>query len=510
MRQVKKLMVELQDPAIRDNPYAFVKFCYPWGKKGSPLEHYEGPKEWQRDELLRIRDFVGEQKVRLKKGESYHVYQSATASGRGIGKSALVSWIQHWMITTRMGSSTIISANSEDQLKTRTWAEIGRWHALAVNGFCFEKTATRMVPHKFLASAIKEDLEIDPTHWYSNATLWNEENTAGFAGLHNQYGELVIFDEASGIPKSIWNVTAGIFTDPIPDRFWFVFSNPRENAGAFFDCFHADKAFWHTRNIDARFVEGTDRNYYDKIVRQHGEDSDFTRIEVKGQFPEQGDDQFISPSIVDDARLRDAETLIDTDAGLIMGVDPARFGEDSTAIRWRQGRVARFPHVPKPLTFKGKDNMQVADLCADLINKYNPDAVCIDAGNGTGIIDRLRQRGYRVYEVWFGASADDKEQFTDKRTELWAKMRDWLEGAAIDTSEDLRADLIAPKYEYPGGKDKLKLESKEKMRARDIESPDDADALAVTFFVNVPHRSLRMKRRAPRVATGADYDLFGG
>ncbi len=502
--------MHLQTDVIRDNPLAFVMFNYPWAKKGTPLETHEGPRQWQKDELLFVRDHIGEQKEAFRKGDPLKVYQSATASGRGVGKSALVSWLSDWMASTRLGSSTQISANSESQLKYKTWGELGVWHAMAVNGHWFEKSATQVKPKDWLSTSLKRDFEIDSTLWYINASLWTEENPHAFAGLHNQKGEMVIFDEASGIPTTIWNVTEGFFSDRILDRYWFAFSNPRSNQGSFFDCFHSHREYWKTRNLDSRDVEGTDKEYFASLVKKHGEDSDTVRVEVKGSFPETGENQFISSYHVEEAQNRNPEDIQDRDAGLIMGVDPARFGSDSTAIRFRQGRVAKYPHVPQPLNFKGKDNMQVADLVADLINRYNPDAVCIDAGNGTGIIDRLRQRGYKVYEVWFGARADDRDQYADKRTELWARMRDWLEGACIDPSRELKTDLVSPGYEYVGNGDKLKLESKEKMKARGLSSPDDGDALACTFFVNVPHRSVKVRRRSERIAKDVNYDLFGG
>src|SRR5690606_24890073 len=102
---------------------------------------------------------------------------------------------------------------------------------------------------------------------------------------------------------------------------------------------------------------------------------------------------------------------------------------------------------------KGADNMAVANECARLIQKFNPDAVAIDAGNGTGVIDRLREMRYRVHEVWFGSKADSPE-WANKRTEMWALMREWLNGGCIDDDQDLQDDLAGPEYKYMGTSDK--------------------------------------------------------
>jgi len=105
---------------------------------------------------------------------------------------------------------------------------------------------------------------------------------------------MLIFDEASGIPDGIWSVGAGFFTENILDRYWFAFSNPRRNQGYFFECFNAKRDFWHGRQIDARGVEDTDKAVYEQIIAEYGEDSSQARIEVYGEFPSAGEDQFIS------------------------------------------------------------------------------------------------------------------------------------------------------------------------------------------------------------------------
>jgi hypothetical protein len=67
-------------------------------------------------------------------------------------------------------------------------------------------------------------------------------------------------------------VGAGFFTENTPDRYWFAFSNPRRNEGYFFECFHAKRAFWNTRSVDARTVEDTDKQVYEQIIAEYGED----------------------------------------------------------------------------------------------------------------------------------------------------------------------------------------------------------------------------------------------
>ncbi|TXG77591.1 terminase [Candidatus Dojkabacteria bacterium] len=505
-RDEQKLMTELWDPAIADDPEKFVLFAFPWGKEGTPLHDKKEPRSWQRDELQQITQYIKDCKSKIAIGENPDIYQSATASGRGVGKSALTAWLNLWMMSTRLGATCINTANTEAQLKSRTWAELGKWHTLSINSHWFDKQALSLKPAEWFETALKRQLKVDTGYYYSAAQLWSEENPDAFAGVHNFAGVLVIFDEASGIPEPIWTVTEGFFTDPTANRFWFAFSNPRRNTGSFFECFHKNRKYWKRRNLDSRTVEGTDHTYLNQIVEKHGEDSDAARIEVKGQFPKQGDRQFISREIIEQAAER--ELLRDDHAALIMGVDPARFGDDSTVIRFRQGRDAR--SIPA-IKLKGKDNMEVANECAYLIQKFNPDAVCIDAGNGTGIIDRLREMNYKVHEVWFGSKSSE-EEYANHRTELWGRMREWLRGGCIDNDSDLLDDLAGPEYKFQGAGDKLMLESKEEMKKKGFSSPDDGDALACTFAIKVAHRDLkahRQKMGATRMAVGLDYAIFG-
>lgn len=501
----RALMVELWDPAIADDLEAFVMFAYPWGKSGTPLEHYTGPRAWQREILQQLTRHLKTQQGKLDLGLLPEMWRSATASGRGIGKSALVSWLCDWMASTRLGSTTIVTANTEPQLKTRTFAEIGKWTTLLINSHWFEPTVLSVRPAAWFKQLVEDQLKIDCNYYYVSGQTWSEENPDAFAGVHNPNGVLLVFDEASGIPNQIFSVAEGFFTEPVLNRFWTVFSNPRRNSGGFFDCFNDHRDYWTLRHVDSRTVEGTDSALFERLIRQYGIESDTVKIEVLGQFPSQGTRQFISNQLVQTAQTRTVEP--DLGAPLIMGVDVARYGDDSTVIRFRQGRDAR--SIP-PVIFKERDNMWVANEIARLMDKMKPDAVNIDAGNGTGVIDRLREMGYRVTEVWFGGSSTSKE-WANKRTEMWADMRDWLGGGCIDTSAALFRDLTAPEYDYFGkAQDSVMLEAKESMKGRGLPSPDDGDALALTFAGRVARRDAKASKygRRSAVASGLDYNLF--
>ena len=98
------LMAQLWSPQIKDDPEAFVLFCFPWGQPNTPLERFKGPRAWQRRTLRRIADFIRTNRGKLDQGELIDALRRAVSSGRGVGKSALVSWLILWMLSTRTAS----------------------------------------------------------------------------------------------------------------------------------------------------------------------------------------------------------------------------------------------------------------------------------------------------------------------------------------------------------------------------------------------------------------------
>jgi hypothetical protein len=470
-------MSRLWSPAIKDNPLAFVMYCYPWGEKGTPLEHFTGPRKWQREILLDIAEHIKQNQGKV----DFDVLRESVASGRGIGKSALVSWLEHWMLSTRIGATIIVSANSESQLRSVTWAEITKWLSMSINSHWFEVSATRVMPAKWLTELVERDLKKGTRYWGVEGRLWSAENPDAYAGVHNYDGVMVIFDEASGIDDSIWSVTSGFFTENTPNRFWLAFSNPRRNSGYFYEAFHSKREFWKNRNIDARQVEGTDKNVYEQIINEYGADSVQAHVEVYGMFPNASDDQFISVNLVDEAMRR--EKYKDNTAPIIIGVDPARFGSDSTVIAVRQGRdiIAIKRH-------RGDDTMETVGRVIEAIEEYKPALVNIDEGGlGAGVVDRLKEQRYKIKGVNFGNKAKNGMMYGNKRAEMWGDMREWLKSAAIPSDRYLKSDLISPMMK-PDSKGAIFLESKKDMRARGLASPDAADAIALTFAFPVAHR----------------------
>lgn len=449
-----------------DDPEGFVLMAFPWGVPDTPLAD-EYPRDWQLQELREL----GEQ-IRACPGNRYEAIQRAIASGHGIGKSALVSWITWWAVSTCVDTKGVVTANTETQLKTKTWAELAKWARLAINAHWFTLTAT---------SLFSADRKHEKT-WRIDMVPWSENNTESFAGLHNAGKRiLLVFDEGSAIPDVIWEVAEGALTDEDTEIIWTVFGNPTRNTGRFKECFTTLRHRWRHKQIDSRNVDGTNKQQIDNWIQDYGEDSDFVRVRVKGQFPRLGDSQFISMEIVEAANKREA--IVPIGAPKLLGVDVARFGSDQTVFARRHGRKC------EPLSkYQGMNTMEVADLVVKECVENKPDVVLIDGvGLGAGVVDRVRQLGIQCIEVISGASPEkaNKDVVYNKRAEMWYRMRDWLDGADLPNDQDLNNDLIGIEYSYDN-KFRIQMEKKSDMKKRGLASPDCADALALTFAYSTP------------------------
>lgn len=487
--QEMKLITDIL--SFSHDPFAYIKYNFPWNQPNTPLQDHKGPRDWQAGIAKELSQHTKEQQFALDNDLQLDVYREAVKSGRGPGKSAFFAMLANWMLDTHIGSSVIVTANTERQLRSKTFSEFGKWFTMGMTAHWWNVEGMGVWPQDWLGKLVREQLKIDTKYWGASGQPWSEENPDAFAGTHNTYGLAVFFDEASGIPEPIWNVTAGFFTERTPFRYWLAFSNPRRNSGAFFNRFNKDDyaSTWKHRTINVLEVEGVDHSVHESIIAENGPDSDAARVEVYGEFPEMGDRQLIPNSHVREAQKRDVRLIQNEDDPLIMGVDPAPRGR--TVIRFRQGRDAR--SIP-PEVLNGKDNTQIADRIVQLVNKYDPDGVAVDAGLGTGVIDELKRRRVRpVFEVWFGAAAMDQGgEFLTVGGELWGRMRDWLPGGCIDDSTTLFRDLTVRTWDWAGREDAKKtLTSKKEMAKDGIPSPDDGDALAVTFFPNMPRRNKR-------------------
>jgi hypothetical protein len=446
------------------DPLAWAKFAWDWGY--GEFKDLIGPREWQADIFTDIKNHLANPESR------YQPLQIAVASGHGIGKSAGMGMISNWAMSCFDDARIVTTANTDTQLKTKTVPEISKWFRLSITSHWFDVQAT----------SIKAKDAKHKDSWRQDFVPWSEHNTEAFAGLHNKNKIIVVlFDEASKIHDKVWEVTEGALTDENTIIIWIVFGNPTLNSGRFRECFRRFRHRWITKQIDSRTVPGTNKQKIAQWEQDHGEDSDFFKIRVRGQFPSQSAMQFIGGDDVDAARGRDLRKDQYDFAPIILTCDPAWSGDDELVIAKRQG--LRF-EVLKTMP-KNDNDMHVANVLMRLEDEHQADAVFIDGGYGTGIISGGRTLGRDWHIVWFGAASSDPGCI-NKRAEMWKLTRDWIKsGGAIDKNDDeLYQDLIGPET-VPRMDGKIQLESKKDMKDRGLPSPNRGDALALSFAMPV-------------------------
>lgn len=455
------------------DPLAFVLGAFEWGEPGTALEHEPGPDAWQIDVLTAIGEAV--KKNNFNGSDPVRPIRIAVSSGHGVGKSALTAWLILWIMSTRPGAQGSITANTQTQLETKTWAALRKWAKQCITA------------HWFNINTEKINYIGRPEDWFGARQSSKEENSEAFAGQHAKTStSFYFFDEASGIPDAIFTVAEGGLTDGEPME--FMFGNCTQSTGKFYRvCFGSDKSRWHVVVVDSRTSRLTNKAQIAEWLQDYGEDSDFFRVRVRGLPPRASDAQFIDHGRIIDAQKRKVVVL--ADEPLVAGCDLAWGGEDSNVIRFRCGKDARsIPAIRIPGEFTRDPAVLTTRLADVLRGTYDVQGVkkkvamlFLDSAGIAGAIgSRLRALGFtNVLEVNFGSdSPSDKCRFM--RDYMWWMGKEWLLSGAIDDTPRLESDLLGPGIRTDQ-RQRVWLESKEDMKKRGLNSPDDGDALMLTF-----------------------------
>ena len=465
------------------DPYGFVMAAYPWGEPG-PLEEHKGPDKWQVKFLKSVGEDV--RKNRFNGSVPVPAVRRAVSSGHGIGKSTLAAWLVDWIMSTRPHCQGTVTANTFTQLETKTWAAVKTWTARCITAHWFEVNDRKMY-HKDHKDS-----------WFCSPQSCRDENSEAFAGQHAATStSFYIFDEDSAVPDSIHEVSEGGLTDGEP--MVFRFGNPTRNSGDFYRvCFGTGRDRWKPTIVDSRDSAFTNKAQLQEWIDEYGEDSDFVRVRVRGLAPRASELQFIDQDRVWKAQKRPQVSF--GDDPLIAGVDVSDGGSAWNIVRFRRGMDARtIPPIRIPGQAVRNDRSAFLAKLADVLNaEYDGrrvEAMFVDSAFGAPYVERLHAMGFRqVHEVRFGAESLDVHQ-ANMRAYMWSRCKEWLAHGAIDDKDErLETDLTAPGY-HINKKDQLVIESKEQMAKRGVASPDDADALVLTFAAQVQPR--RRKQSAP-------------
>ena len=332
--------------------------------------------------------------------------------------------------------------------------------------------------------------------------LFGADNPDALRGL---YYDGVVLDEVAQMKANVWQE---VIRPALVDRGgWALFIGTPKGVNLFSDLyyravnrFETGDPLWYGASFPATETGLIPQKELEAIKDELSENA--FRQEFLCDFAASSDDVLIPLTIVDEAMRRTRAEHEYRHAPLILGVDVARFGDDSSVLCFRQGLVAE-----KPIMCKGLDNMELADRIAFEIRERKPNAVFVDAGGGAGVIDRLRHLGHWVQEVPFGSQASYHDKYVNKRAEMWDEMRKWIEGGGcLPANEALRSELTTPTYSFDAH-GKIKLEPKDKIKERLTHSPDIADALCLTFAAPVAAPDVAFRQE--RINANNKYDPLG-
>lgn len=312
----------------------------------------------------------------------------------------------------------------------------------------------------------------------ARVTLYGADNPDAIRG---GYLDGVVLDEYADMDMDLWSK---VVRPMLSDRLgWAIFIGTPKGHNHFFEIYKLamkrmeEGEDWYAVSLPYWETDALNKSELEDAREEMG-DTAFAQ-EFCVDFSVEGADVLIPIKLVEEAMVRHVDVVDYRRSAKIMGVDVARFGDDSSVIQKRQGLYAE-----SPITLKGLDNMELANRVAAEINLYEPDAVFVDAGRGEGVIDRLRELGYAVIEVNFGGkSVDDKCR--NHATLMWVKILQWLKsGGSLDPDTTVYlTELSARTYKF-GPDGRMIIEPKDALKKR-FKSPDHADALALTFAHDV-------------------------
>jgi hypothetical protein len=334
-----------------------------------------------------------------------------------------------------------------------------------------------------------------------------------FQGFHNP-NMFIVVDEAEGVSDEIYEAIESVMTSAETSRLLLI-GNPTTVSGAFRRAFYEEQSLYHTITISALdspnvaeekiLVPGlTTAAWVQERREVWGEENPLYRARVLGEFPDQADDTLFKLSDIEAAASNGAFSGSSRHAGVnpndsqvsgvdatplevVIAVDVARFGSDQSVILRRRGH-----RVEEVRSFQGLDTMQLAGRVAEAIRQFQPDQVCIDeVGVGAGVVDRLREQGYRVRGINVARAPAQPAIFANLRAEGYWKLRDLFASRqiTIPANHQLMGELAALRYGYDS-LGRVLMESKDDMRGRGLPSPDRADALMLAFMEPAPRARL--------------------
>lgn len=420
--------------------------------------------------------------------------RTSVRSGHGVGKDAVSTWLAIWFLCTRPYAKVVVTAPTNRQLRDVFLAELSKWLRMSV------------VADEFVVRKDSIQHKEAPKEWWlrlisPSVRATKEEQAETLAGLHGDH-LFIIVDEASGVPDPTYIPLEGALTQP--DNKTLLIGNMTKNVGYFYDThFNAEiKKDWCRFHWDSRESTNVDKSMPEYFARKYGVDSNVFRIRVEGNPPLQDENTLIPLWAAEQCIGNEFEVA--EDEPLFLGVDVARYGDDSSIILPRQGL-----RIDPWETFRKLNTIDLGGFINQTYQELNAEGCAIDViGVGAGVADWLEKHKMKnLYQVNVTLASSDITKYHRLRDELWCKVRDncllgkysfpdvKVNEATESLGQQLASELATVRYLFNahGG---YVIESKKNLKARGIDSPNIADALGLTeYFSNTATKVFKEKKK---------------
>jgi hypothetical protein len=425
--------------------------------------------EQQKEGLKALSDLV-----ELKRqGKAKNKLGISIMSGKGTGKDAFASWAILWFMMCFPYPKIPCISVSSDQLSKVLWSEISKWlsHSLVKDYFTLQND-------KLFYKGAPEEMR--GKRWFAfpkaaNPKQTYDEQIETLQGIHEDY-VLEVCDEVSGVLDSVLRVLEENLTG-LCNLMLMIF-NPTRSKGYAVDSQYKNSEYWVTLRWSAEDSEMVDKGKIAMAEEKYGRTSNPFRISILGLPPLVDEETLIPWDWIEDAVDRNIVSR-ETDP-LIKGVDCGA-GGDKSIIATRKGNKV-FPFKRNNTA----DSHALSNWIGTDIDAERPDTVRVDTiGIGWAIEGELREKKGGIIESGDSRrTADDPERFTNKRAEMYWNMRELFQAGSISIPDDVdfKNELGATKYELDS-RGRIKIIDKKKIKQEIGHSPDEADALALTFYV---------------------------
>lgn len=420
------------------------------------------PDEWQKDVLM---NFNKHKRIGM-------------LASKGVGKTTILAWCCWYFLATRTNPKVVATSISADNLSDGLWSEMSKW-----------QQRSEFLTAAFTWNKTRIELKENPKTWWMSARTWakgasSEQQANTLAGLHED-NIMFVLDESGGIPSSVMAAAEAALANDLghegQDAKLIQAGNPTHLSGPLYEAATRDRHMWYIVEINSdpenpKRSPRVSKEWAQKQIDAYGRDNPWVLINVFGRFPPSSLNVLLGHDEVMESMTRKLSAEDYIYAQKRLGIDVARFGDDSTVIFPRQGLQAH-----RWVTMRNARNNEIASRVIAAKHKWSGEVEYIDGtgGFGSGVVDIMIQRGCTPQEVHFASKADNPKYY-NKRAEMWFRMSEWVKrGGALPKDEQLLKELTTPQYYFQNGR--LILQPKEIIKADLGFSPDIADALALTF-----------------------------